>query len=758
MPFVRATFQTVMATVAVVLILAVIAIGVGLGVGYRPVIITTGSMTPTAPTGSLLIAGPADRVGPGDILVMRRDGRATVTHRIVEVEYNADGDPYAVTRGDANAEIDAAPYAIGNLELTGRWVVPGFGRVLLAMGSPLVAVTVVSLAVAVVALGLLRRIWASSGSEAGGPVASSVGRRKRSKRVRMAGTSMFLGVTMAGSGVAWSLYLGVASVGSNVFATAECFDDRLAGVQKGTTVNSAAGIQAFAIAPVDPTRSFLQISAHSASNEPADSQVMARLVDASTIEITRQTDAGSPPPITIEWSVVEYACGVSVQRGVSVGDGSAQVDTTISTVDRASSFVLTSATAEATASDFDGDDLTIVELADSSTVRVRTSGAPLPISQQTAWQVVTFDDPGDASTQIASGTLGAGTATTTVALASPVDVRATFVLAQMTSSSTGPQIGERLVRVRLLDSSTIEISRLATSEAVDVQVQIVELTDGTTVRRGVIDLGPGQTAASVTIPPLDPGRSTVGSTVMVPGSASGGATDHAADDVVGEASATAVLDDAATVTLERGASASNASFAWQAITWGGPAWADPLTPFRQRIDITAGGVDAPNGYTTPLTLDHSSLVSTGLALANGDDARIWRYDGTSWTELDRVLDETSSWNNASTTVWFRTQESITANDRISYWLYFGNPTPPPVLDDPSKVWLLREGFEGGTLGFFEDRTTGSGWYRAEPWTRRQPLTIDSSTVSSPLTDQPVLVRLTDPDLTTFAQADGSDFR
>ncbi|MFW2381848.1 MAG: DUF2341 domain-containing protein, partial [Acidimicrobiales bacterium] len=224
------------------------------------------------------------------------------------------------------------------------------------------------------------------------------------------------------------------------------------------------------------------------------------------------------------------------------------------------------------------------------------------------------------------------------------------------------------------------------------------------------------------------------------------------------ASATAVLSDAATVTLERGVSASNASFAWQAITWGGPEWADPLTPFRQRIDITAGGVDAPNGYTTPLTFDHASLVSTGLALPGGDDARIWRYDGTSWTELDRVLDETSSWNTGTTTVWFRTQESITANDRISYWLYFGNPTPPPPRDDPSNVWLLREGFEDGTLGFFEDRTGGSGWYRAEPWTRRQQLTIDSATVSSPLTDQPVLVRVTDPDLTTYAQADGSDFR
>ena len=107
--FARTTFQALVATIAVVVILGTLAIGIGLVKGYRPVIITTGSMTPTAPTGSLLVAAPADRLGPGDILVMRRDGRATVTHRIIEIEYNASGDPYAVTRGDANAEIDAAP-------------------------------------------------------------------------------------------------------------------------------------------------------------------------------------------------------------------------------------------------------------------------------------------------------------------------------------------------------------------------------------------------------------------------------------------------------------------------------------------------------------------------------------------------------------------------------------------------------------------------------------------------------------------------
>jgi hypothetical protein len=166
----------------------------------------------------------------------------------------------------------------------------------------------------------------------------------------------------------------------------------------------------------------------------------------------------------------------------------------------------------------------------------------------------------------------------------------------------------------------------------------------------------------------------------------------------------------------------------------------------------------PNGYTTSVTLDHAAMVTDDLSLADGSDLRIWRHDGIAWSELDRVLDQDSSWNAAQTTVWFRTRESIAAGSTVSYWLYFGNDTPPPALDDPANVWLVSEGFDDGTTGAFEDRTGNSGWYRALPWTRRMPLSIDPSTVQSTLADEAVLVRVVSADLTAHAQPDGSDLR
>ena len=257
---------------------------------------------------------------------------------------------------------------------------------------------------------------------------------------------------------------------------------------------------------------------------------------------------------------------------------------------------------------------------------------------------------------------------------------------------------------------------------------------------------------------MAPSRSTVVSSVTLAGGTSGGSTAMATDDVVGEASARMRLVDARTVEVRRDASTAAASFAWQAVTWGGPPWADLESPFRSRIDVTAGAVSTPDGYTTSFELDHAALVADGFSLADGSDVRVWRHDGTNWTELDRVVDDASAWDRSDTMVWFRTREPIASGQTATYWLYFGDPTPPPPHADPAGVWIVSEGFDDGTLGAFEDRTAGTGWYRALPWTRRIALTIPAGRTPAPLVDEPVLVRLTSADVAAHAQPDGSDLR
>lgn len=752
----RAALVTILAAIAAAVVTAAVAVSIG----YRPVVILTGSMGDTAPPGALAIAAPADEVVAGDVLVMRTDGRATITHRVVDIDRDVEGRLVAATRGDANPDVDPAPYLLGERELTVRHVVPHAGRALAAMRTPAIGLTVVGALVLGFVIWALRRIWGigrATPSTRPAPPPPPSGRANGARGRIAPAIAAATGVAVAVGGVALSLYAGAAAVAGNDFTTLECYDARLDQVQSGSLTTDADGATTVAIAAVDPARSFLLFSASSASGQADDSMVLGHLVSSTEIEFVRASDGAPPDPVAIEWSLVEYACGVSVQRGTAIGTGSAQLDTTIQPVDPAASFVTASSRPSAGPATFSADHAVGVELVDADTVRL-SSGGSITTGSAHAWQVVTFDDGADLATQVVTASLPAGTTSATIPVPTPVDTASTFVLASVTTPNTGGDVGDRTVRVRLVDGATVEVTRQVTTGSVDVAVQVVELRDGTTVQHGVLDLAAGQDSATATIPPVTVNRSSAFSTVQLPAGHSGGSTTSAAGGTPGEASVRVRLADPSTVEVRRDSTVAPASFAWQVVTWGGPGWADLSSPFRRRIDVTAGAVVTPNGYTTSLTFDHTSMVADELSLADGSDLRIWRHDGTTWTELDRVLDQDSSWNSAQTTMWFRTQEAIAADATVSYWLYFGNDAPAPPLDDPANVWLVTEGFDDGTTGVFEDRTGGTAWYRALPWTRRIVLSIDPAAVPTTLTDEPVLVRVVDGDLATHAQPDGSDLR
>ncbi len=774
----------------VVLVVTGLILG-ALAAGYRPVVILTGSMGDTAPPGALIVAAPVEgpSVAVGDILVMRRPGSAPVTHRVIEIEDAGDATlpRFAITQGDANEAPDAAPYPLEGPQLVSRWVIPALGGWLQTLFSPGPVLAIVAVAIAVWAVSTLRRIWSQPAPPAQEPDGHSdaddpdtgdddhleeeqeeeadrsqepAAPAARRRRVPLAVSAVAIPLLVLGSaGVAWAVLVSDESVSLNDFGTSACFDPELGSVQSGETVHSTNGTVTESITAVDPSTAFVLASLRSAADEPADSTVMVELGGGgTTVDLVRATDAGSPPPITVSWSVVEYSCGVSVQRGSISGDGTSQLDIPITTVDPAASFVLVSSAPQASATSFGGDDLYLAELADASTVRLRTVGSTFDPGRSFAWQVVTFDDPGDIEVQTVTAGLALSQASTTAAIASPVDPGATFLITGAASGSGGPDVGERLVRTHLVDGSTIAIDRAVAGDAIDVQIQVVHLKDGSNVRHGTVDLAPAEATTTVEIDPVDPSRATAIATVATPGVSAGGMTDHVADDVPGEASATFTVTDPTTVAVTRAASGSAASFGWQVIEWAGPAWWDAGYSFRQRIDVAAGSAAAPDEYTLALAVDHAALVATGLARADGDDLRILRWDGTTWTELDRVLDDDSAWDRVDTTIWFRTVAPVAADSTDTYWLYYGDggATAPPA--DPENVLLLTEGFESGTLGDFVDRTAGSGWYQAQPWTRRIPITIAAGTVGADLTDHPLLVTLADAGPAADALADGSDIR
>jgi hypothetical protein len=91
-------------------------------------------------------------------------------------------------------------------------------------------------------------------------------------------------------------------------------------------------------------------------------------------------------------------------------------------------------------------------------------------------------------------------------------------------------------------------------------------------------------------------------------------------------------------------------------------------------------------------------VTAGNSLASGDDVRIVFWDGGNNTQLDRLCDPTSFWNNASTKVWFRLPGAVSAGGSdTNYWLYYkhSGAGSPPV--NGTNVYQAWDDFSGTSV-------------------------------------------------------------
>lgn len=121
------------ATLGVACLLAAAAC---LVLGLRPMVVTSGSMSPTIPAGSLAFArsAPADEVQVGDIVAVRRADGLRVMHRVVSAEPS--GDHVALTlQGDANSTPDPEAYVVDRV-LAEKFHVPWLGYPVSWMATP----------------------------------------------------------------------------------------------------------------------------------------------------------------------------------------------------------------------------------------------------------------------------------------------------------------------------------------------------------------------------------------------------------------------------------------------------------------------------------------------------------------------------------------------------------------------------------------------------------------------------------------------
>jgi signal peptidase len=95
---------------ATLVVLGLVAVTVGPKfLPYQALVVRSGSMSPTIPTGSIVFYSKraADRVKVGDVIVFDKPGASNekVTHRVVGIGSASTG-PYFTTKGDANGAPD----------------------------------------------------------------------------------------------------------------------------------------------------------------------------------------------------------------------------------------------------------------------------------------------------------------------------------------------------------------------------------------------------------------------------------------------------------------------------------------------------------------------------------------------------------------------------------------------------------------------------------------------------------------------------
>ena len=131
-----------------------------------------------------------------------------------------------------------------------------------------------------------------------------------------------------------------------------------------------------------------------------------------------------------------------------------------------------------------------------------------------------------------------------------------------------------------------------------------------------------------------------------------------------------------------------------------PTWWDSAYGYRQKVIVTTGSAAVSSGYSVPISLNHAQLVAGAKSLASGDDIRVLRWDnsGCTWSEPHRVLQEGSTWNSATTAIWFALQADILASGSDdSYYIYYGNSGAGSPPANKSNVYQFWDDFDDAVL-------------------------------------------------------------
>ncbi len=240
------------------------------------------------------------------------------------------------------------------------------------------------------------------------------------------------------------------------------------------------------------SQAFLVFSARANNNSPTNVQVSGQITNSTTITFSRSGTAGA---VAIEWYVAELTSGVSVQRG-SANQTATTVNVTLTSVTTSKSFPIV--THRTTGSTFSTNDFPRARITSSTNLELTVDA--VDTGGYTEWQVVEYTDSSVQTGDVSFLTTDSSkTATTT----SASTTKSWLIYTYKTADGTAADIGQKLVRGAITDSTTLTFDRDNTGQTIDLTWFLVEFTDGTTVQKGSQSFTSSETQKDVTITGVD---------------------------------------------------------------------------------------------------------------------------------------------------------------------------------------------------------------------------------------------------------------
>lgn len=132
--------------------------------GYEEMAVLTGSMEPEYPVGSLIYVKETEpeNLQVGDVITYKLSGDTVVTHRIVEIDTEAQT---VTTKGDANESNDGQPIPYASIVGKAEFKVPYLGFISMNIKTPKGIIAICGILVVIILLTFIPEIFSKDEEE-----------------------------------------------------------------------------------------------------------------------------------------------------------------------------------------------------------------------------------------------------------------------------------------------------------------------------------------------------------------------------------------------------------------------------------------------------------------------------------------------------------------------------------------------------------------------------------------------------------------